>query len=156
MDTDQILYADDTICISEDEDAMNRLLHAIETEGLKYGLKLNKTKCEYIKFGEAKRVKFHDGTNVPLMHEVKYLGCNMNDKADPEREVLKRRTDCMITLNKLHIFFYNSDNTPQRELQMFNAIIRSKMMHGLETVVMITRVLNLLDTFQQKCLRFNI
>ena len=87
------------------------------------------------------------------MHEMKYLGCNMNDKADPEREVLKRRTDCMIALNKLHIFFYNSDNTPQRKLQMFNAIIRSKMMHGLETVVMNTRVLNLLDTFQLKCLR---
>ena len=75
------------VCMYEDQDAMNRLLHAIKTEGLKYGLKLNKTKCEYIKFGEAKRVKFHNGTNVLLMHEVKYLGCNMNDKADPEREV---------------------------------------------------------------------
>ena len=150
MDTDQILYADDTICISEDEDAMNRLLHAIETEGLTYCLKLNKTKCEYIKLGEAKRVKLHDGTNVPLMHEVKHLGCNMNDIADPEREVKKRRIDCMITLNKLHIVFYNSDNTPQRKLLIFNAIIRSKMMHGLETVVMNTRVLNLLDTFQLK------
>ena len=148
MDTDQILYADDTICISEDAGAMNRLLHAVETEGLKYGLELNKTTCEYIKFGEAQRVKFHNGTNVPLMHEVKYVGCNMNDKADPEREVLKRRIDCMITLHKLHIFLYSSDNTPQRKLQMFNAIIRSKMMHGLETVVMSTRVLNLLDAFQ--------
>ena len=77
----------------------------------------------------------------------------MNDKADPEREALKRRTDCMITFNKLHIFFYKSDNTTQRTLQMFNAIIRSKMMHGLETEVMNTRVSNLLDTFQFKCLR---
>ena len=40
MDTDQVLYAGDTIRISEEEDAMNRLLHAVETEGLKYGLKL--------------------------------------------------------------------------------------------------------------------
>ena len=55
MDTDQILYAEDTICISEDEDATNRLLNAIEKEGLKYGLKLNNIKCEYIKFGQAKR-----------------------------------------------------------------------------------------------------
>ena len=105
MDTDQILYADDTICISEDEDAMNILLHAIETEGSKYGLKWNKSKCEYIKSGEAKRVKFHDDTNVPLMHEVKYLGCNMKYKPDQEREIWKRRADCMITLTKLHIYF---------------------------------------------------
>ena len=67
---------------------MNRLSHAIETEGLKHGFTSSKTTCEYINFGEAKRVKFHDGTNVPLMHEVKYLGCNMNDKADPERSVV--------------------------------------------------------------------
>ena len=60
------------------------------------------------------------------MHEVKYLGCNMNDKANPEREVL-RKTHWPYdnTLNKLHMFSYNSDNTPQRKLQMFNAIIRS-------------------------------
>ena len=48
MDTDLILYADDTICISEDENAMNILLHTIETEGFKYGPELGKTKCEYI------------------------------------------------------------------------------------------------------------
>ena len=32
MDTDQTWCADDTTCTSEDEDAMNRLLHAIDTE----------------------------------------------------------------------------------------------------------------------------
>ena len=123
MDCDGNLYADDTICISEDEAAMNRLLKEIETEGATYGLTLSKTKCEYIKFGPAGRVEFQDGTPVPMLHEVKYLGCNMNDKADPEREVLKRRKDCLATLNKLHIFFYNSDNTAARKLQVFNAII---------------------------------
>ena len=30
---DEVLYADDTICISRDEKAMNRLLSAIEREG---------------------------------------------------------------------------------------------------------------------------
>ena len=41
METDEILYADDTICISEDEEALSRLLQAIEVEGGKYGLRLN-------------------------------------------------------------------------------------------------------------------
>ena len=153
MEEDEILYADDTICVSEDEEALQRLVQAIEAEGAKYGLKLNKDKCEYIHFGLAKRIAFQDGTLVPRMHEVKYLGCHMNDKADPEREVIRRRKDCIVTLNKLHCFFYQSDNTPARKLQMFNAIIRAKLMYGLETVVMNTRVLNLLDTFQLKCLR---
>ena len=59
----------------------------------------------------------------------------------------------MTSLNKLHIYFYNSDNTTTRKLQMFNAVLRAKMMYGLETIVMNTRVLNMLDTFQLKCLR---
>ena len=85
MDTDEILYADDTICVSEDEQALSRLLAAIEGEGDKYGLKLNKKKCEFLHFGEAGQVFFADGTPVRKKHEVKYLGCSMNDKADPER-----------------------------------------------------------------------
>ena len=153
MDTDEILYADDTICISENEQALSRLLAAIEMEGNKYGLQLNKKKCDYLHFGQAGPVVFADGTPVPKKHEVKYLGCNMNDRADPEREISKRKKETMITLNKLHIFFYNSDNTVTRKMQMFNAIIRAKLMYGLETVVMNTRVKHMLDAFQLKCLR---
>ena len=56
MDTDEILYADDTICVSEDEQALSRLLAAIEKEVYKYGLQLNKKKCEYLHFGMAGEV----------------------------------------------------------------------------------------------------
>ena len=45
-EVDEVFYADDTICISEDEQAMSRLLQDIEKEGATYGLKFNKTKCE--------------------------------------------------------------------------------------------------------------
>ena len=44
MEEDEVLYADDTICMSEDEQAMNRLLKEIEKEGKYYGLMLNKKK----------------------------------------------------------------------------------------------------------------
>ena len=64
MQEDEVLYADDTICMTENENAMNRLLKAIEIEGAKYGLRLNKKKCEYLHFGEARPVYFYDGTKV--------------------------------------------------------------------------------------------
>ena len=41
-DHDQVVYADDTICIAQTTAAMNRLLDLIKTDGNKYGLKLNK------------------------------------------------------------------------------------------------------------------
>ena len=51
----------------------------------------------------------------------------MNDRAGPEREIVKRRKACMITLNKLHIFFYNSDNTIKRKMIMLNAVVGAKL-----------------------------
>ena len=39
---DEVTYADDTICITTETKAMNKFLEAIEWEGFRYGLKLNK------------------------------------------------------------------------------------------------------------------
>ena len=41
-DFDEVTYADDTVCISTDTKAMSKFLEAIEWEGFRYGLKLNK------------------------------------------------------------------------------------------------------------------
>ena len=46
-DFSEVLFADDTICVTTNVAAMNRLLNAIEEESGKYGLKLNKSKCEF-------------------------------------------------------------------------------------------------------------
>ena len=74
-------------------------------------MRLNRNNCEYLKIGPAVVVTFHDGTPVPLQHKVNFLGWNMNDTADPERERITRRKDCMIKLIKLHILFYSAVNT---------------------------------------------
>ena len=150
---DQVLYADDTICMSENEEAMTRLIQAIEKEGATYGLRLNKKKCEYLHFGQAKEVKSTDGSSVPYKTDSKYLGCNLNDKGDKAREVNAIIKVCMATLNKSHLFFYNSDNTIARQVQAFNAIIRSKLIYGMETTAFNTSMQHKLESVQLKCLR---
>ena len=44
----EVLYADDTICVSTDTKAMNKFSKDIGDEGAKYGLMLNKGKCEFL------------------------------------------------------------------------------------------------------------
>ena len=155
---DQVLYVDDTICMSENEEAMTRLIQAIEKEDANYGLRLNSKQFEYLQFDQAKEVKFIDGSSVPYKSNITYLGCNLNDKGDLAWEVNAIIKACMATLNKLHIFFYNSDSTIARELQAFNAIIRSKLMYGMETIAFNTSIQNKLETVQLKRLReiFNL
>ena len=100
IESDEVLYADDTICVARTHAAMNRLLKAIEEEGEMYGLKLNKKKCEFLKRGMAGPVKFADGSRLHPTNEVKYLGSLLNDRADPEQEMKKRIVEATITLKK--------------------------------------------------------
>ena len=71
---DEVVYADDTICISMDTKVLNKQLERIERHGRRYGLRLNKSKCELICNVAVADVKFSDGTPVPRKDEVRYLG----------------------------------------------------------------------------------
>ena len=151
---DEVLYADDTICFAQTTTVINRMLSAIEIEGKKYGMRLNKDKCEYISIGQPGGiVRFYDGTKVPVKEEVKYLGCIINAFGDPNREVSKRIATCMTILNKLHLFWRHSDCTIRLKIQAYDAIVRAKLMYGLESVVFNESHLKKLDTFQLKGLR---
>ena len=55
---------------------------------------------------------------------------------------INKRKECVIMLNKLHVFVYNTDNTVARKILMLNAILIAEMMYGLETLVMNTRDFN--------------
>lgn len=63
LTTDERLYADDTICVTKTGAAMNRLVSEIQTEGERYGLKLNLKKCEYICFGNPARITYQNKEN---------------------------------------------------------------------------------------------
>lgn len=101
---DEVFYADDTICIAQNMAAMNRLLAAIEAEGAKYGLRLNRETCEYLGIGSPGNVRLAVGEKRKLVNEVKYLRDMLNDKDDPAREVSRRIAKCKITSKRLHIF----------------------------------------------------
>ena len=68
---DEVMYADDTIVVGTDTRKVNQQLAKIQQEGAKYGLHLNKTKCEVMYTMKTANVKFLDGTKVPYKDEVK-------------------------------------------------------------------------------------
>ena len=67
---DEVLYADDTICVSTDTRAMNKFLASIEEEGAKYGMRLNKGKCEMLNVGRTSNVHFRDGEKLKSKIDV--------------------------------------------------------------------------------------
>ena len=67
------------------------------------------------------------------MNEVKYLGCMINDKGDPRKEVRKRISECMCIMKKLDNFWKHTNNPNKWKLITYNAIIKTKLMYGLES-----------------------
>ena len=116
-------------------------------------MKLNKTKCKFTGIGNTGSVNLADGQPVKAVEEAKYLGCMLNRKDDAETDVRKRILDCTITIKRLHIFFYGTDCSTRRKLHVYSAVVRSKLMYGLETAMLNKSVLNRLDAFQMKGLR---
>ena len=69
-------------------------------------------------------MKFRNGKKVNTLNEVKFLGCMINDKGNPRREVRKRVSECMCTLKKLDVFWIHTDNPIKTKIITFNAIIK--------------------------------
>ena len=84
------MFADDTIIYSYDDKTLSKLVKEIEIESAKYGLKLNYSKCEHICINGNDKIKYASGRQVPKANEAKYLGCMINDRGDPDKEVKKK------------------------------------------------------------------
>ena len=57
---------------------------------LVYGLKLNYNKCELLVFSGTASLTFADGSRVPQVATAKYLGCQLNVKANAALELGQR------------------------------------------------------------------
>ena len=99
------------------------------------------------------RIQFKNGTKVPLHNQVKYLGCFLNHKGDPIKEVRKRMAECMGTFNKLEIYWKKGKDTVKQQIIVWDAVIRAKLLYGLESVQINDQLKQQLNAFQQKGLR---
>ena len=62
-------------CVCTNKKALTKLLHEIETVSAHYGMRINKDKCELIRFHTMDIIHFRDGSRVLRKEEAEYLGC---------------------------------------------------------------------------------
>ena len=77
---DEVLFADDTICISKSTAVMNKMIKAIEEIGHRSGMKLNKAKCEAMKYGGIANVTFRDKARIKEVQPVSYTHLTLPTK----------------------------------------------------------------------------
>jgi len=152
-DFDEVTYADDTICITRSISTMNDFIKQIEDEGIKYGMRLNKTKCELLTNSTNARIVFPDNSPVKKHRSATYLGCEIGIRTTTREEISKRFAATMAIMKKLDLFWRHSNCPVHIKVYTADAVLRSKLLYGLESAQLIPSVLKKLETFQLKVLR---
>lgn len=150
----EILYADDTLIFGDHTASINKLLHEIEIESSYYNMNLNYQKCINLTTNQqTSTIKFSDGSLVPRKRQAIYLGTVLNDAADNSVELQNRLALAVKTCCQLKLFWDKANTGAHWKLRVFNAIVRSKLMYGLENLQLTHAEMNKLDAFQMKSLR---
>ena len=155
----QILYADDTLIFGANTQCVNKLLHAIEKHSKYFGVSLNYDKCINLTANQIQTsVRYAsdgpgEGKLVPRKKSAMYLGTMLMDSFDNRGEVSNRLGDCIATCRRMKLFWSKANVSIRWKIQVFNAIIRSKLLYGLECIQLTQAELSRLNSFQNRSLR---
>ena len=150
----EILYADDTLLFGPHTQNINTLLKEIQIESNYYNLNLNLGKCINLTLNQQQTsVKFASNDFVPRHKKATYLGTLLTDTNDNHAELNNRIADTTATANKLKIFWQKAQTDVKWKLQVYDAIVKSKLLYGLECIQLTHVEQNRLDAYQMKGIR---
>ena len=99
-------------------------------------------------------IKFKDGSKMQEVQEVTYLGGKLTNKASRHVEVISRINKALQTCMKLKFFWSKTKCSIGWKMQIYNAIIIAQLTYGLSTVQLTNSLLDRLDAFQMRGLRY--
>eukprot|EP00973_Karenia_brevis_P061849 8602596-Karenia_brevis.AAC.1 len=149
----EVLYADDTILLGKDVTQIQQTLHKIEEHSKKYGLALNKDKCIHLRFNSLRRLAYKDKTKMPIEEEATYLGAQLHEKGSVDKDINQKIGAATAIWRKLDPLWKGTNNSTKTKLNVYNAVVRSKVAYSLETAGLHKGHRAKLDAFQQKGLR---
>ena len=113
-------------------------------------MKLNKGKCELITIHQEADVHFGDGARVKKVKGASYLGCEIGMKGTAAQELNNRFANTMITMKKLDLFRRHSDCGTAVKIYTADAVLRAKLLYGLESAQLNDNLKRKIDVFQMK------
>ena len=98
-------------------------------------------------------VHFESNEPLPKQFEAAYLGKEINKEANIQHEILNKMQEVRKTWYKLLSYWKATNANVKWQLIIFDVVIRSKMLYGLETIHLTGAMLKKIDAFQMRCLR---
>ena len=116
--------------------------------------KTKQEKCELITTHQNANIHFKDKSKVIKLKSATYIGCSLGVESISKEELSKRFSNTMATMKKLDLFWRHSDCNIAVEFYTADAILRAKLLCGIESAQLIPSVAKRMETLQLKVLIF--
>ena len=149
----EVLFAYDTVIVSKDTRTINKYIKELEEAASLFGLKINRGMCLAICMNCNPTRKFRDEAAITKQHEATDLGAKLTKNKYVNRKINEIIRSFMAAWKNLDEYWIHGNTRIKDTIIVFNAIIRSKLMYGLESVQLNNNHISIINTVQIKGLR---
>ena len=99
------------------------------------------------------KISFEDGTELETIDQEKYVAGISHRKSNQMVEINNNIKEAMITLKKMEVFWKEAPCSQKLKINVYYAVIVSKLVYGLESLQMTDKQMEKFDTFLYRGLR---
>ena len=151
-----MLFADDIVLSREDRRALEEALEAWRDALEKRGLKLSRSKTEYMCLGgddQEEELRLQ-GETVKKVDNFKYLGSVLSANGNCEDEVRKRIQSGWTSWRKISGVLCERKLSARTKGKMYKIVVRPALMYGMETVAVTQRLVKKMEVAELKMVRW--
>ena len=148
-----VVFTDDTLIMGVNAPFVEQFIAAIERTGREYGLSLHWGKVQLVKVRNNATVAAPDGKPFDPVDSMVYLGSLVHKDGRASAELSRRIGMCGALFRLARQIWAHTYISMQRKLQIFNALITSKLLYGLTAIWLGIAQQRKLDGFHCRCLR---
>jgi hypothetical protein len=148
-----LLYADDILLLETDPARADIWIKEIETQAAKYGMRLNRQKCEVLSSPLPQVIKFADGTLIRNVSSASYLGKLFTSEQNEAREITQRLGEVWGIIKRLEHVWHRAKIEKHWKLRVMQAILLPKTIYGWEVIRPNPKINEKVDSVQARILR---
>jgi len=149
----ECVYADGTLLIGTSDAYLCDFLAAVAAAGRRYGMELHSQKFQVLPVRAPGEVCAPDGTPLPHVQHMQYLGAHLTADADMSHELGRKIGEAKQVFMSLRRLWSHSSLTWRRKLRIYAAVVESKPLCGRSSACRTKAQLRRLDGFQNRCIR---
>eukprot|EP00959_Pyramimonas_sp_CCMP1952_P160369 3354317-Pyramimonas_sp.AAC.1 len=149
-ETSILLYADDTLLVGKHETYLQHVLDAIAEAGAEIGMELHWNKFQLLQTGCDISLRDPNGNIIKASGKMQYLGASIYSDGKLKHELSKRLGAAWGEFQRYARAWKHTAVSTRRKLQLFGALITSKVMYSFNSAWLNKQERRRLDGFQAR------